>query len=44
MSVIDFWGLGRAASAAKENPAVKALIATIPDDLSIPKFLQRGAA
>ena len=31
----------RAASAAKENPAVKALIATIPDDLSIPKFLQR---
>jgi len=31
----------RAASAAKENPAVKALIATIPDDLPIPKFLQR---
>ena len=26
---------------AVENPAVKALIATIPDDLSIPKFLQR---
>jgi hypothetical protein len=33
----------RAASATKENPAVKALIATIPDDLSIPKFLQRAA-
>jgi hypothetical protein len=33
----------RAASATKENPAVKALIATIPDDLSIPAFLRRSA-
>jgi hypothetical protein len=32
----------RAASAAKENPAVKALIATIPGDLTIPAFLVRA--
>jgi hypothetical protein len=31
----------RAKRAAEVAPAVKALIATIPDDLSIPKFLQR---
>ena len=31
----------RAASAAKENLVVKALITTIPADLSIPKFLLR---
>jgi hypothetical protein len=33
----------RAASAAKENPAVQALIDTIPDDLTTPAFLRRTA-